>query len=174
LNQATSNTIPFSLNARLDEFRRLLLLALPKIEQEWLWTQPNAHIPSIGVQLTHMQGNLTQYIVVNLSSSLIESNSAKQAYGAYQRQRTQEFDVRSTVSLEALAAPLLDQIQRASALIKQVSSRVWSEDYHVQTFSMTRLEACVHGIEHLNYHLGQIALLIKYYAPQDLKFYPDI
>ena len=174
MDQVTSNTIPLALNARLDEFRRLLLLILPKIEQEWLWHQPNAHIPSIGVQLTHMQGNLTQYIVVNLSSSIKESNSSKQVYGAYKRQRSQEFEIRPTTRLEALTAPLIDQIQRASTLIEQASSRVWSEDYHVQTFSMTRLEACVHGIEHLNYHLGQIALLIKYYAPQDLGFYPDV
>ena len=109
-----------------------------------------------------MEGNLRQYIVTNLG------------HQKDLRQRTLEFTVRPEISLQQLSESLLQTLAQAKNLIEHVPSRVWSEVYHVQTFSMTRLEACVHGIEHLNYHLGQIALLIKYYAPQDLKFYPDI
>lgn len=156
------NTIKTALIGRLEEFKRLLLLTLPKIQDQWLWQQPNSHIPSIGVQLTHMRGNLTQYLVVNLSGTL------------EQRMRRSEFEQHPELKLKALSEPLIEQIELAKTLIEATQNKVWQEVYQVQTFSMTRLEACIHGIEHLNYHLGQIALLIKLYNPQDLGFYPQI
>lgn len=151
-----------TLIGRLEEIERLLLLALPKIQPQWLWERPNNQIPSIGVQLTHMRGNLTQYLVVNLSGQLDK------------RTRSQEFEQRPEIELKTLSESLLKQIERAKNLIKSTDDEAWTEVYLVQTFSMTRLEACIHGIEHLNYHLGQIALLIKFYNPQDLGFYPQI
>ncbi len=162
MKQRAINTVNNSLIGRLEEFQRLLLLTLPKIEQQWLWQQPNTQISCIGVQLSHMTGNLRQYIVTNLSGQ------------ADQRQRADEFKTQPDITLEALSSVLISQLKQAQALIKETPTASWSEIYHVQTFTMTRLEACIHGVEHLNYHLGQIALLIKYYKPQDLNFYPEI
>jgi len=159
LDKTTPNN---ALIGRLEEFERLLQLSLKKIETEWLWTSPNPQIPCLGVQLNHMEGNLRQYIVTNLG------------HQKDLRQRTLEFTVRPEISLQQLSEGLLHTLAQAKNLIEHVPSRVWSEVYHVQTFSMTRLEACIHAIEHLNYHLGQIALLIKLFHPQDLDFYPEI
>ena len=159
LDETTPNK---SLISRLEEFERLLHLTLPKIEREGLWISPNAQIPCLGVQLAHMEGNLRQYIVTNLS----HQNDL--------RQRTLEFTVRPEISLQQLSTNLLEALAQAKNIIKQAPSRVWSEVYHVQTFSMTRLEACIHALEHLHYHLGQMALLIKLNRPQDLAFYPEI
>ena len=162
LESSISSTIKNSLVRRLLELQRLLLLTLPKIEPQWLWQQPSTHIPCIGVQLRHMEGNLKQYIVVNLSGQKDK------------RERKKEFERDQKISLEQLSEGLLNELQQARALIDRASSSVWNEDYKVQGFSMTRLEACIHGVEHLNYHLGQIALLVKYYKPQDLGYYPEI
>lgn len=109
-----------------------------------------------------MEGNLTQYIVVNLSNQID------------QRERQNEFEVNPEISLEQLSNALLNQLREATSIIEIMTSSIWNEVYTVQSFSLTRLEACINGIEHLNYHLGQIALLIKYYKPQDLGFYPEI
>lgn len=162
MEQLPNNTIKSSLVGRLIEIQRLLLLTLPKIEQQWLWQQPNRQIPSIGVQLKHMEGNLKQYIVVNLSNQID------------QRERQNEFEVNPEISLEQLSNALLNQLREATSIIEVMPSSIWNEIYTVQNFSLTRLEACIHGVEHLNYHLGQIALLIKYYKPQVLGFYPEI
>lgn len=162
MEQPQHNTIKISLVGRLQEFRRLLVLTLPKIEQEWLWQQPNPHISSIGVQLKHMEGNLRQYMLVNLTRQ------------KDQRERQKEFETNPQISLDALSEALLTLLQQVKSIIDDTPNSVWNEVYTVQTFSLTRLEACVHGVEHLNYHLGQIALLIKYYKPQDLSFYPEI
>ncbi len=162
MDQQNHNTIKSSLVGRLFEIQRLLILTLPKIEQQWLWKQPNPQIPSIGVQLKHMEGNLKQYIVVNIGNQID------------QRERQKEFEVNPEISLEQLTNALLNQLREATSIIEVMPSSIWNEVYTVQNFSMTRLEACIHGIEHLNYHLGQIALLIKYYKPQDLGFYPEI
>lgn len=162
MEQLPNNTIKSSLVGRLIEIQRLLLLILPKIDQHWLWQQPNPQIPSIGVQLKHMEGNLKQYIVVNLSNQID------------QRERQNEFELNPEISLEQLSNALLNQLREATSIIEVMPSSIWNEIYTVQNFSLTRLEACIHGVEHLNYHLGQIALLIKYYKPQDLGFYPEI
>jgi len=162
LDATLENTIIRALIGRLEEFERLFDIALSKVEQQWLWLQPNTEILCIGVQLQHMSGNLEQYVLVNLG------------YGQDRRVRSKEFELRPEITLEELSSILLSQIKKAKALIQNTQSHQLCESYHVQGFSMTRLEACIHGIEHLNYHLGQIALIIKYFKPQDLGFYPDI
>lgn len=162
MDTTIENTIIKALVGRLEEFERLFNIALSKVEQQWLWQQPNTEILCIGVQLQHMSGNLEQYVLVNLG------------HGQDKRVRSKEFELHPEITLEELSSTLLNQIQKAKALIENTQSHHFCETYHVQGFSMTRLEACIHGIEHLNYHLGQIALLIKYYKPQDLGFYPDI
>ena len=158
----THTAINQALIGRLESAQMLLDNALPKVEQHWLWSSPNEHILCIGVQLAHMSGNLRQYLIVNLTQ---EEDL---------RERPSEFEIRPKVKLAELAGRLTSDLDKAKTLIQAAPSRVWSEVYHVQTFSMTRLEACIHAIEHLNYHIGQIALLIKYYSPQDLSFYPNI
>ena len=162
MDATIEKTIIRALIGRLEEFERLFNIALSKVEQQWLWQQPNTEILCIGVQLQHMAGNLNQYVLVNLG------------HGQDRRVRSKEFELRPEITLEALSSTLLSQIKKAKTLIQNTQSHHFCESYHVQGFSMTRLEACIHGIEHLNYHLGQIALIIKYFKPQDLGFYPDI
>ena len=109
-----------------------------------------------------MEGNLRQYMLVNLT---LQKD---------QRERQKEFETNPQISLDALSEALLTLLKQVKSIIDDTPNSVWNEVYTVQTFSLRRLEACIHGVEHLNYHLGQIALLIKYYKPQDLSFYPEI
>ena len=156
------HNIKLSLHGRLDAFNQLIQIAASKIESQWLWEPLNDHIPCIGAQLQHLCGNLNQYVVVNLSG--VEDT----------RNRPEEFKSNPDLDLTELMTQLHGVLQAARNAIDEAPSHLWSDLYHVQGFSMSRLEACIHGIEHLNYHLGQIALIIKYFKPQDLGFYPDI
>lgn len=156
------HSIKSSLQGRLDAFDHLINIAASKIEPQWLWQPLNDHIPCIGVQLQHLCGNLNQYVVFNLSG--VEDS----------RNRPEEFKSNPGLGLNELMTQLHGVIEDARNAIDGAPSHPWNDLYHVQGFSMSRLEACIHGIEHLNYHLGQIALIIKHYRPQDLGFYPDI
>jgi len=155
-------SIKTSLIGRLEAFECSINLAASKVDSNWLWRPMNQYISSVGVQIQHLSGNLNQYMVVNLNGS------------ADLRDRPLEFIPSPELGITELLAELNKHLNSAKVAIKKAPCGVWTEVYQVQNFQMTRLEACIHGVEHLNYHLGQIALIIKYHKPQDLGFYPDI
>ena len=64
----TSVTESFIENAlfRIDENTRMLSLAFSKVTEAQLWESPNAVSNSLGNQILHLKGNLTQYLISGL------------------------------------------------------------------------------------------------------------
>ena len=139
---------------------------LPKIERcletltdEQLWWRANENSNSIGNLLLHLSGNARQWIVCGLGGQ------------ADQRQRQTEFDERSLISKAELLAKLKGALTEVDAVLAAFDSGLLLRLYQIQGCEVSALEAIFHVVEHFSMHTGQILLLTKLLAENDLRFY---
>jgi uncharacterized damage-inducible protein DinB len=155
--------------AELIEASRTLLMAdyLPKlrrfaalITEEDVWWRPNAASNSVGNLLLHMSGSLRQWIVGGVGG---EPN---------ERDRDSEFSAKGGRSL----AELMEMVEATAASVDRTLAQLretsLTDRITVQRFSVTRLHAVYHAIEHFGYHLGQIAYVAKLRKGEDLSIFP--
>jgi uncharacterized damage-inducible protein DinB len=155
--------------AEFIEASRTLLMEdyLPKlreftalISEEDVWWRPNRASNSVGNLLLHMSGSLRQWIVGGVGG---ESN---------ERDRDSEFSAKEGPSL----AELMELVETTAAAVDRTLAQLGESSLKdritVQRFSVTRLHAVYHAIEHFGYHLGQIAYVAKLRKGEDLSIFP--
>ena len=139
---------------------------LPKIERclerltdEQVWWRASERSNSVGNLLLHLEGNLRQWVVCGVGG-------AEDA-----RARDREFAERQQVSRETLLASLRAAVSEADDALARLDPEALLETRRVQGLDVTLLAAVFHAVEHFSMHTGQIILLTKMLADEDLAFY---
>jgi uncharacterized damage-inducible protein DinB len=139
---------------------------LPKIERcldlltdEQVWWRANPQSNSIGNLLLHLSGNARQWIVCGLGSSTDS------------RDRDSEFAQRELVPREELRALLKHTLRDVDKTLAQFDPDSLLEPRVIQGLEVSALEAILHVVEHFSMHTGQIILITKMLANNDLAFY---
>ncbi len=143
-------------------------LNLPRIEkcfaqltEEEVWKRPNPESNSIGNLIVHLSGNIRQWIVSSIGG-------AKDI-----RQRNEEFEMQEGLSQKELYDLLASTIQSAIESIQNLTEKDLLKKQSVQGYHYSALGNILHVVEHLSYHIGQIAYWTKVLKGQDLGFYAD-
>ena len=139
---------------------------LPKIERclerltdEQVWWRASEHSNSVGNLLLHLEGNLRQWVVCGVGGA------------ADARVRDREFGGRQQFSREILLAGLRAAVSEADDALARLDPAALLEARRVQGLDVTLLAAVFHAVEHFSMHAGQIILLTKMLAGEDLAFY---
>jgi uncharacterized damage-inducible protein DinB len=139
---------------------------LPKIERclerltdEQVWWRASEHSNSVGNLLLHLEGNLRQWVVCGAGGA------------ADARVRDREFAERRRVSRAELLGALRAAVSEADDELARLDPAALLETRRVQGLDVTLLTAVFHAVEHFSMHTGQIILLTKMLASEDLAFY---
>lgn len=139
---------------------------LPKIERclerltdEQVWWRASERSNSVGNLLLHLEGNLRQWVVCG-------AGGAEDA-----RVRDREFAERRLVARAELLGSLRATVEEAADALARLDPAALLETRRVQGLDMTLLTAVFHAVEHFSMHTGQIILLTKLLADEDLAFY---
>lgn len=144
---------------RLAESTRMIKISMESVEEENIWKKPNESSNSIGNQILHICGNMTQYII----SSLGNQDDF--------RKRDKEFSTTAGYSKNDLILKLEDTIDKAKSILKSCNKEQLLKKREVQGFSLSGIGVVIHAVEHYSYHTGQIAFWTKLMANKDLGFY---
>ncbi|WP_299149400.1 DinB family protein [uncultured Dokdonia sp.] len=144
---------------RLEENVRMISIALSKVVEEELWTKQNQSLNTLGNQLLHICGNMTQYIVSGLGGNPDERN------------REEEFSTEDGFTKDELLQRLLLTVQTSTTIIDDATPENLLKKRNVQGFELSGTGIILHVVEHFSYHTGQIAMQVKLVIDQPLKFY---
>lgn len=144
---------------RLEENVRMISIALSKVVEEELWTKQNQSLNTLGNQLLHICGNMTQYIVSGLGGNPDERN------------REEEFSTEDGFTKDELLQRLLLTVQTTTTIIDDATPENLLKKRKVQGFDLSGIGIVLHAVEHFSYHTGQIAMQVKLVIDQPLKFY---
>lgn len=144
---------------RLEENVRMISIALSKVVEEELWTKQNQSLNTLGNQLLHICGNMTQYIVSGLGGNPDERN------------REEEFSTEDGFTKDELLQRLLLTVQTSTTIIDDATPENLLKKRNVQGFELSGTGIILHAVEHFSYHTGQIAMQVKLVIDQPLKFY---
>src|SRR5438132_7255355 len=139
---------------------------LPKIERcleilndEQIWWRANPQSNSIGNLILHLSGNVRQWIVSGLGGA------------ADSRDRDAKFAQRQVISREELIIKLKQTLRDADATLAKFEVDKLLDRQSIQGCDASALEAILHVVEHFSMHTGQIILITKQLAAQDMHFY---
>lgn len=144
---------------RLDEGTRMIKISLDSISESDIWKKPNESSNSIGNQIAHICGNMTQYIIASLGE--------RDDY----RNRDEEFSMTGGFTKSQLIQKLEDTVKEAKVILKQCSKKQLIKIREVQGFKLSGIGIVIHAVEHYSYHTGQIAFWTKLMTNKDLGFF---
>jgi len=143
----------------LEEYLGKIETCVAKLTDEQVWWRPNSESNSIGNLLLHLSGNARQWIICGLGNQIDE------------RQRQTEFDARDVMPRDELLKTLRTTVTEVISVIASFESSRLLDQYRIQGYDTTALDAIFHVTEHFSMHTGQIILITKQLTAQDLHFY---
>ena len=143
------------------EYPAKLRRAVQALPADRLWMRPNEESNSVGNLLLHLTGNIRQWIVAGVGNE------------PFTRHRDAEFAARGGASAEELLAELERTLADVDRVLARLTADRLEERCAIQGRDLTVLDAILHVVEHFSYHLGQIVLVTKAFAPEGVKFYED-
>ncbi len=147
---------------RMQECSQKIRDCLMKIDDATFWDRPNDASNSVGHLLTHLRGNIRQYIISGLGGA------------PDVRQRDLEFVYPAERNRHEVENAFFQMVDEAVAVIGGVSRQELLRRSQVQGFDLSGLGIILHVVEHLSYHTGQIAYITKSITNSDLGFYKGI
>lgn len=147
---------------RIDENVRMISIALSKIQEAEIWTRHNQSLNTLGNQILHICGNMTQYAISGLTGT------------EDRRDRDKEFSLDNEHSSDELLKLLLQTTQKATTVIKNATEEQLLLSYGVQGFDFSGIGLVMHAVEHFSYHTGQIAFQVKLTIDEPLGFYEGL
>lgn len=145
-----------------------LLENIPRIDkclnllsEAQVWQRPNPASNSIGNLILHLSGNIQQWIISSIGGKTDI------------RVRDAEFAATEGHTKAELLAIISDTIQNAVKTISTLNENDLLQLKSVQGYDYSALGNILHVVEHLSYHVGQIAYWTKVLEGQDLGFYAD-
>jgi uncharacterized damage-inducible protein DinB len=139
-----------------------LRTCVESLTDEQIWWRPNPSSNSIGNLVLHLNGNVTQWIVVSFTRS------------GDHRDRPAEFSRTEGISREELLQTLAATMGRVSDVLDHVTEADLLAPFDIQGYHTTGLEAIYHVAEHFALHYGQIAYIAKMLSDRDLGFYREL
>jgi uncharacterized damage-inducible protein DinB len=143
------------------EYRTKLRLAVAVLPTDRLWWRPNESSNSVGNLLLHLRGNVRQWLVGGVGGAAVTRN------------RAAEFAARHGGSASELLTDLESALDEVDAVLAGLTPERLLQRRIIQGRDVTVLDAIVHVVEHFSYHLGQIVLISKTFAPDEVRFYED-
>ncbi len=134
---------------------------LTMLNEEQLWSSPNATIPPAGCQIMHLCGNARQWILSGLGG--LPDN----------RDRDQEFIVQDNIRKSDFIFLLENVKSQLNRYFQELTEAQLEEIYSIQGFRVTGFSAIAHVMEHFSYHTGQITLLTKIHTGKETDFYSE-
>ncbi len=147
---------------RIDESTRMIQIAFSKITDEYLWERSNNSSNSLGNQILHVCGNMTQYVI----SSVGEQED--------RRDRDAEFDATEGYDKNVLLEKLKVTVTQVKEIIQNATEEQLLKKRYVQGFHFSGMGCVIHAVEHYSYHTGQIAFWIKELIDKPLGFYDGL
>ena len=144
---------------RIEESERMIRICLDGIEESDFWYRSNNATNSIGNLLLHLSGNMTQYVISGLGGK------------PDMRDRDAEFSTQANGSKEAVWMQFKKVLDDSKAVISGATAEQLLTHRQVQGFDLSGLGMALHAVEHLSYHTGQIAYIVKSIQGKDLGFY---
>ncbi len=144
----------------LREGARRIEKCLDMLDSEQIWKQYPS-VVSIGNQVIHLEGNVTQWILHVLGGE------------DHVRDRSSEFSPDQTTQKQELVARITDVAERAARIIEESNQETLLSKYSVQIFEPTGVGIVVHAVEHFSYHVGQITLLTKLATGEHTHYYDE-
>ncbi len=153
-----------TINAELlGGYLRRIVACVERLSDEQIWWRPNSVTNSIGNNILHVDGNLSQWILAALGGA------------PYQRHRSEEFSAAGTHTKKQLLSDLGIVIERCQATIRGLSQEDLKKRHTIQGSDVDGLYAVIHAVEHASYHAGQIIHITKeILGPQaEIEFFPQ-
>jgi len=144
---------------RLDEGTRMIKISLDSITESDIWKKPNESSNSIGNQLVHICGNMTQYIIASLG----EQDDC--------RNRDKEFSMTHGLTKIQLIQKLEETVKNVKLVLNGCNKKQLIKKREVQGFNLSGIGIVIHAVEHYSYHTGQIAFWTKLLTNKDLGFF---
>lgn len=144
---------------RLEENLEKVLVCLDNLAEEELWDRPNKSSNSVGNQLLHLCGNMTQYVISSLGH--VEDL----------RDRDGEFAARGGYTKAALVEMLSQTTADVAAIIHTFPAEEALTLRSVQGYDSTAINIILHVVEHFSYHTGQIIFWVKQRKDKGFNFY---
>ena len=144
-----------------NEYPAKLRTTVNALPPDKLWWRPNEDSNSVGNLLLHLNGNLRQWIVAGVGGE------------AFERHRATEFAAREGQPASDLLAALERTLADIDRILSGLTAERLAERCAIQGRDLTVLDAVFHVTEHFAYHLGQIILVSKMFAPGGIHFYED-
>ena len=163
MTELSSGVVRESARFLRDVYVPRLRRALEVLPASDLWWRPHAGVLSIGVVLTHLEGNVRQWILSGIGEL------------ADIRDRAAEFRATHGADRETLLARLVETVAEACRLIEALDETRLVARYTIQGDEVTGLYAVHHVVEHFAWHSGQAVWIAKARAGVDhgVAFYDD-
>ncbi len=143
------------------EYPSKLRQCIEVLPESAVWARSNDGSNSIGNLLTHLTGNVRQWIVGGVAQRPVERN------------RSAEFEARGGGSASELMSRLDDVLREVAEVFDSLADADLALERVIQGRPTTVLGAIYHVVEHFAMHTGQIVLLTKIHAPGAIHFYED-
>lgn len=130
-----------------------------ELTEAQVWERPNSSSNSVGNQVLHLCGNITQWILTGLG-------------GAPDiRLRDEEFATAGGFTKDQLLARLTEVITESIAVIDGMQEEDLLQVRPVQAYEHDGVFILMHVVEHLSYHTGQIIFWTKKVKDIDMNLY---
>ena len=144
----------------IDDYLPKLLKCAEILSEDDAWWRPNESSNSIGNMLLHVCGNMREWIIGGAGGESVE------------RDREAEFAARRSMSKDDIIAEVERTVRHVDLVLADLPEETLLDRIQVQGFSVTRLQAVYHAIEHFGYHLGQVIYVTKLRSGKDLGIFP--
>lgn len=145
--------------AKLERFERQIVRCVRLLGDGDVWRRASGHTNSAANLVLHLTGNVRQWIIGGVGRQAIS------------RDRSAEFAARGGVSGDEMLAALREVMERANAIIAELSPDDLREPREIQGYTVTVETAVVHVLEHFSGHTGQIVHMTKALRDVDLSLY---
>jgi len=132
------------------------------LSEAQLWWRPNDASNSIGNLLLHLNGNVTQWLLVSFNKN------------EDRRNRPAEFAARQGTTPAELLAMLGATLNEVAVVLRRLTVEELLAQYQIQGYHVRGLEAVYHVVEHFGQHYGQIAYIAKTLGGRDLGFFKEL
>ncbi len=144
---------------KLRQFTDRIDVCLGKLTEQQIWARGGENENAIGNLVLHLNGNVRQWIVSTLGNDPIP------------RDRDAEFNARKGPAAGQLIVPLRETVEQACRVILSLDTGRLTQEYEVQKYRVSGVEAVYHVVEHFGQHTGQIIFATKMLTGGDLEFY---
>ena len=132
---------------------------LATLTEAQVWLRPNEHSNSIGNQLLHLNGNVTQWLLNGIGGQRDV------------RKRDAEFAATGGTDKATLFSQLANTIKQGVQVLEVSSPDTLLPERPVQAYVHDGHYIILHVVEHLSYHTGQIIFYTKLLVDRDLHLY---